>query len=140
MGYLVTYSLAMDPSATVYKPTFMGYRHHSAISMTPSLRGERLGMVGGILPGAGESDGAREFSVRFRMIIKVDAGIERAMALEEELLVVTEAPTAVQCIRWTPDSRGTQTTTELCSRMEWLERNGCVPLPFRWMRRLTLGM
>ena len=32
---------------------------------------------GGLLLGAGEAGGVREFSVRFRMVIKVDAGISR---------------------------------------------------------------
>jgi hypothetical protein len=32
---------------------------------------------GGLLLGAGEAGGVGEFSVRFRMVIKVDAGISR---------------------------------------------------------------
>lgn len=64
----------------------------------------------------------REVSVRFRMVIKVDAGIGRALALDDELVVATQKPAAVQCIRWTPDSTGSQTSTELFSRMEWLPK------------------
>ena len=61
-------------------------------------------------------------SVRFRMVIKVDAGIESALALDDELAVATRKPAAVQCIRWTPDSAGSQTSTEILSRMGWLDK------------------
>ena len=54
------------------------------------------------------------------MVIKVDAGIESALALDDELVVATRRPAAVQCIRWTPDTSGSQTSTELLSRMGWL--------------------
>ena len=56
------------------------------------------------------------------MVIKVDAGIESALALDDELVVATKKPPATQCIRWTPDNSGSQTTTELLSRMSWLGR------------------
>ena len=65
-------------------------------------------------------------SVRFRMVIKVDAGIGRALALDEELVVATQKPAAVQCIRWTPDRNGKQTSTELFSKMEWLPKKSTV--------------
>lgn len=64
----------------------------------------------------------KDVSVRFRMVIKVDAGIESALALDDELVVATRKPAAVQCIRWAPDSAGSQTRTELLSRMSWLEK------------------
>jgi len=54
------------------------------------------------------------------MVIRVDAGIGRALALDEELVVATEKPAAIQCIRWAPDNTGTQTSTELLSRMPWI--------------------
>jgi RAB6A-GEF complex partner protein 1 len=72
--------------------------------------------------GAGEGLGVKDVSVRFRMVIKVDAGIESALALDEELVVATRKPAAVQCIRWTPDKEGGQTSTEILSRMPWLEK------------------
>jgi hypothetical protein len=56
------------------------------------------------------------------MVIKVDAGIESALALDDELVVATRKPAAVQCIRWTPDPSGSQTSTEILSRMGWLEK------------------
>lgn len=69
-----------------------------------------------------ESESIREVSVRFRMVIKVDAGVGRALALDDELVVATEKPAAVQCIRWTPDTTGSQTSTELLSRMAWISK------------------
>lgn len=70
--------------------------------------------------GPGEGSGIKELSLRFRMVIRVDAGIAKALALDDELIVATEKPAAVQCIRWAPDSSGSQTSTELLSRMSWL--------------------
>lgn len=68
----------------------------------------------------------RDISVRFRMVIKVDAGIESALALDDELVVATRKPAAVQCIRWTPDTSGSQTSTEILSRMGWLEKKATI--------------
>jgi hypothetical protein len=60
------------------------------------------------------------------MVIRVDAGIAKALALDDELIVATEKPAAVQCIRWTPDSNGSQTSTELLSRMGWLGKKATI--------------
>ncbi|KAH8628616.1 hypothetical protein IG631_15873 [Alternaria alternata] len=57
------------------------------------------------------------------MVIRVDAGIIRALALDDELIVATGKPAAVQCIRWAPDSTGSQTSTELLAKMSWLGNN-----------------
>lgn len=46
------------------------------------------------------------------------------LALDEELMVATMKPSAIQCIRWQPDSTGSQTTTELLSRMPWVQKKG----------------
>lgn len=120
-GYLITYTLATDPDARVYRPHFANHlsghtRRQSNFTGTRTQGGDR------ILWGPGEGGGVREVSVRFRMVIKVDAGIGKALALDEELVVATQKPAAVQCIRWTPDSAGHQTSTQLFSRMEWLPK------------------
>lgn len=60
------------------------------------------------------------------MVIKIDAGISKALALDEELVVATEKPAAVQCIRWTPNSDGSQYSTELLSRMAWIQKKSTV--------------
>lgn len=51
------------------------------------------------------------------MAIKIESGITKALALDNELVVSTVKPAAIQCIRWFPDSRGSQTTSDLLSRI-----------------------
>ena len=119
LGYLITYTLATDAKSQVYKPHFASHTN------VQRRRQSHAGGPGHLAPdqilwGPGEGPGARDISVRFRMVIKVDAGIESALALDDELVVATRRPAAVQCIRWTPDSSGTQTSTELLSRMTWV--------------------
>ncbi|KAK9463812.1 RIC1-domain-containing protein [Lipomyces oligophaga] len=77
-----------------------------------------------VLPGPGEENGVFALGVKFRMVIKVDAGIECALALEDELLVMTTTPPATQLIRWVPDSKGgPQTRTQLFTHMDWYDCN-----------------
>ncbi|EQB57693.1 hypothetical protein CGLO_02137 [Colletotrichum gloeosporioides Cg-14] len=121
LGYLITYSLATDSEAQVYKPYFPSYAN------VQRRRQNHHGGPGSAAPdqilwGPGEGQGVRDVSVRFRMVIKVDAGIESALALDDELVVATRKPAAIQCIRWTPDHSGSQTKTEIISRMRWLEK------------------
>lgn len=120
-GYLITYSLATDAESRVYRPRFI---NHTNVQRRRQSHGNGPGHAAPdqILWGPGEGSGVRDLSVRFRMVIKVDAGIECALALDDELVVATRKPAAVQCIRWTPDSSGNQTTTEILSRMAWLEK------------------
>lgn len=120
-GYLITYSLATDSDSRVYRPHFPNY--HNVQRRRQSLATGQSGLPpDDFLWGPGEGSGIRDFSVRFRMVIKVDAGIESALALDDELVVATQKPACVQCIRWTPDVRGNQTRTELISRMGWVEK------------------
>lgn len=124
-GYLITYTLATDQDARVYRPRFE--THTSGQTRRPSnFSGARNQGGDRILWGPGEGGGVREVSVRFRMVIKVDAGIGRALALDDELVVATQKPAAVQCIRWTPDNTGSQTSTELFSRMDWMPKKTIV--------------
>ena len=80
----------------------------------------------GRLAAEGDKRGLPEVNIRFRMVIKVDAGIAKVLALDDELIVATEKPPAVQCIRWTPDTGGSQTSTELLNRMAWLHKKAAV--------------
>ncbi|CAI6246346.1 unnamed protein product [Periconia digitata] len=118
-GFLITYSLATDPTSRVYKVQFA----HSAgghSRRNSSMSGFKIPRQQDKNAGPGEGSGIKELSLRFRMVIRVDAGIAKALALDDELVVATEKPAAVQCIRWAPDSSGSQTSTELLSRMSWL--------------------
>ncbi|KAM0274407.1 hypothetical protein ACHAQH_007876 [Verticillium albo-atrum] len=120
LGYLITYSLATDSEAHVYKPYFPSYANIQRRRQTHAGPGGSA--PDQFLWGPGEGAGVRDVSVRFRMVIKVDAGIESALALDDELVVATKKPAAVQCIRWTPDNSGSQTKTEMISRMGWLDK------------------
>ncbi|KAI1364625.1 DUF1339 domain protein [Xylaria arbuscula] len=119
--YLITYSLATDQEARVYKPHFVDHTN---------IQRRRQSHFGGpgnstpdqILLGPGEGAGVRDLSVRFRRVIKVDAGINYALALDDELVVATKKPATVQCIRWTPDNASSQISTEIVSRMGWLDK------------------
>ncbi|KAI9696586.1 MAG: hypothetical protein M1836_005605 [Candelina mexicana] len=123
-GYLITYSLATDPNARVYRTQYAnGINGHTRRQSVGRAYGRGTNER---LPGAGEGGGVHEVSLRFRMVIKVDAGIGQALALDEELVVATWKPAAVQCIRWTPDSTGNQTSTELLSRMAWINKKAGV--------------
>ncbi|KAI9801942.1 MAG: hypothetical protein M1825_002997 [Sarcosagium campestre] len=124
-GFLITYSITADPNSQVYKQTFpdapSGHNRRHSVGSTAVLGGgydmSRSATEGGLV---------REVGLRFRMVIKVDAGIVQALALDDELVVATERPAAVQCIRWTPDSAKSQTSTELLSRMAWMSKKTCV--------------
>ena len=121
-GYLITYSLATDPNSKVYNTYFAEtHGHHRRHSFAMRHHG-----LVDLSVGASEAAGIREMSIRFRMVIRVDAGISKVLALNDELVVTTEKPAAVQCIRWAPDSTGTQTSTELLSRMSWLEKKSMI--------------
>lgn len=124
LGYLITYSLATDPTSRVYRTQFANTtgghpRRHS-------VGGYKTHHSTEANAGPGEGSGVRELSLRFRMVIRVDAGIARALALDDELIVATEKPVAIQCIRWAPDSTGSQTSTELLSRMSWLGKKATI--------------
>ncbi|KAI0508510.1 DUF1339 domain protein [Xylaria bambusicola] len=123
--YLITYSLATDQEARVYKPHFVDHTN---------IQRRRQSHFGGpgnttpdqILLGPGEGAGVRDLSVRFRRVIKVDAGINYALALDDELVVATKKPATVQCIRWTPDNASSQISTEIVSRMGWLDKKASI--------------
>ena len=115
LGFLITYSVASDPSALVYQQQQVQSSHSRRHSITNGVAnhgyGSREPGAGGYIP---------EVNIRFRMAIKIEAGIGQALALDEELVVTTSNPAAVQCIRWSPDNQGSQYSTELISKMTWM--------------------
>ncbi|KAI0995066.1 hypothetical protein K3495_g13115 [Podosphaera aphanis] len=124
-GYLITYTLEANSDGRVYKTYFPKQSSNQTQLRNNFNTGRDLGLDHNLW-GPGEGGGAREVSIRFRMVIQVDAGIQKAIALEDELLVATKEPAAVQCIRWIPDGTGNQTRTELFSKMEWLPQRTTV--------------
>jgi hypothetical protein len=113
IGFLITYTITADQNVRVYqqlRDTGHGRKQSNA---------DRLAVEE-------ERRGFSEVNIRFRMVIKVDAGIGNVLALDDELVVATEKPPAVQCIKWAPDNTGNQTSTELLSRMSWIQKKTCV--------------
>lgn len=118
LGFLITYSLATDHSSRVYKTQFTDT--HGTHSRRSSTVGFKIQRQHDTNAGPGEGSGFKELSLRFRMVIRVDAGIVKALALDDELVVATAKPAAMQCIRWAPDNQGSQTSTEVLAKMNWL--------------------
>lgn len=133
LGFLITYSAATDPSTLVYKqqqlPTSHSRRHSVTNGNVNYGSGHRDPAAGDYIP---------EINIRFRMAIKIDAGIGWILALDEELVVSTIKPAAVQCIRWTPDNNGSQTSTELISKMPWIS-NGTKIIDMVYDRPMNLS-
>ena len=121
LGYLITYSLATDPNARVYATQVAtSNRHMRSDSIDATSFARRQSHAGAAEAGPGEGDGIREVNIRFRMVLRIDAGISNALALEDELVVATQKPAAMQCIRWVADNAKQQTSTELLSKMPWI--------------------
>ncbi|QIX02346.1 hypothetical protein AMS68_007863 [Peltaster fructicola] len=126
LGFLITYSLYTDPSARIYQTRVVGDRKHARRESADGTNSYRRPSAAGLDVGPGEGDGIREVSLRFRMVIRIDAGIHTALSLDDELMVATQKPPAVQCIRWATDDSKPQTSTEIFSRMSWFEGKAAV--------------
>ena len=108
-GFLITYSITVDSVNRVYQQIREGEAQQKATGADRLiLEQERAGL--------------REVNIKFRMVIRIDAGIAAVLALDNEVIVATKKPAAVQCIMWSPDSSGRQTSTELISRMAWIQK------------------
>ncbi|KAJ5357177.1 hypothetical protein N7541_004335 [Penicillium brevicompactum] len=103
-GYLLTYSVASDPATRVYQQRYDHSTHHRRQQLAKFSAAEEANVVDDI-------------TIRFRMAIKIESGIVKALALDQELVVATLKPPAIQCIRWTAEEGKTQTTSELLSRI-----------------------
>lgn len=119
-GFLITYSLVVDLDRRAYQLMSAdgGRNARRRSSVQPGAAKFSTKSRGSLLEGGGDVAEAR---LHFRMVIRLDAGISKALALDNELVVITKEPAAVQCIRWSPDRAGAQFSTELLSDMTWLE-------------------
>ncbi|KAI9738573.1 MAG: hypothetical protein M1834_008077 [Cirrosporium novae-zelandiae] len=112
-SYLITFNVSADVDSRVYRQEFEEGRPH------------RHGRHGS----TAEEDGMVEVIIRFRVIIKIDAGIRKVVALDDELVVATTNPPAIQCIRWNPNHQGTQASAEVSlklSRIPWISKDTVV--------------
>ncbi|KAN0063340.1 WD40 repeat protein [Thecaphora frezii] len=91
-------------------------------------------------PGAGESAAAGDLGLsglvgeacelRFRLVVRIDAGLQWATSIETHMLVSTISPPAVQCIRWPDDGpdapprrddvSSPRTATSLIGSLDWM--------------------
>ncbi|KAI8327314.1 RIC1-domain-containing protein [Blakeslea trispora] len=61
--------------------------------------------------GPGEGKGCKTILLKFRLAIRVDAGIICGTSSEDTLVIATQSPLAIQCISWNPRQiNSTQTT------------------------------
>ncbi|TKA28735.1 hypothetical protein B0A50_03063 [Salinomyces thailandicus] len=126
LGFLITYTLATDPQALVYQTQLPPSTRHSRHPSIDGYTNFRRPSATGAATVTGEGAGVREVNLRFRMVIRIDAGINEALALDDELLVATRKPAAMQSIRWVAEEGSSQTSTELLSRMSWLPQKAAV--------------
>ena len=122
-GYLITYSLASDPNARVYTTQLApSSTRHARKDSVDGYSYRRPNSHTAAEAGPGEGDGIKEVNIRFRMVIRIDAGISKALALDDELVVATQKPSALQCIQWATDNntQRAQTSTELVGKMPWV--------------------
>lgn len=113
LGYLITYNIIVDPTNRVYQLQRQDDKGHRQ-----SLGGR--GLLGD------QHAGQREVQLQFRLTMKIDAGICKAIALDEGFVIATEKPAAVQCIAWPSDNKSSDTTSELLKHMPWLSKDSNV--------------
>ncbi|CAG8487730.1 7760_t:CDS:10 [Ambispora gerdemannii] len=68
--------------------------------------------------GAGEGNGVKTYLLKFRMTIRIDAGMEMAIGTEDYLIVTTKNPPAIQCIPWQAEPGATK--TNILARLDFL--------------------
>lgn len=126
LGYMIMYSITMDANTRVYQVALPEASRHHRKQSTDGYSHLRKPSTVNAAATSGEGEGIREVSIRFRMVIRIDAGISRALALDDELVVATQKPAALQCIKWVAQSGVSQTSTQLVARMPWLGRKTAV--------------
>lgn len=105
-GFLITYAIDSDASARVYQQQYQ-YSQARRESITRHF-------------GTDEANGLPELNLRFRRAIKIDAGINSVLALDQELIIATSKPSAIQCIKWEPHKAKSQASAQLLSKMSWV--------------------
>lgn len=116
-------------------PSGSGSRSHTGELLAPNPNALRSSFA----PGAGESAAAGDLGLgglageacelRFRLVLRIDAGLRFATSTETHMLVSTTSPPAVQCIRWPDDDPDApppnyndpliRTRTSLASQLPW---------------------
>ena len=112
-SYLLTYALRFEDSVAYQQR--VEYSHSRRNSMLHDSHAELASNVPKVI-------------LRYRRAIQIQAGINCAIALDQELIVATTKPSAIQSIRWVTDVQGPQTSSESLSKMGWLEPKSAVTI------------
>ncbi|KAK4553219.1 WD40 repeat protein [Recurvomyces mirabilis] len=126
LGYLITYTLTTEIYTQVYRTQLPESSRHSRRSSNADGSSSYTRSDVFSEPGAASNPGIREATLRFRMVIRIDAGISKALALDDALLVATQKPAAMQYIRWATEEGTPQTSTELLGRLSWYTSSGSI--------------
>ncbi|EPQ26600.1 uncharacterized protein PFL1_05921 [Pseudozyma flocculosa PF-1] len=139
-SFLLLYSLVyLYPSSAIYSyvpPSGSGTKSKTGEPLAPGPNS----LKNSFAPGAGESAAAGDLGLaglvgeacelRFRLVIRIDAGLRWATSIETHMLVSTVSPPAVQCIRWPDDANDAVprrdgdnspgSSTSLISSLDWM--------------------
>ncbi|CBQ71761.1 conserved hypothetical protein [Sporisorium reilianum SRZ2] len=139
LNFLLLYKIVYrHQGSSIYSyipPSGSGARSQSGELLAPNPNALRNSFA----PGAGESAAAGDLGLgglageacelRFRLVLRIDAGLRFATSTETHMLVTTTSPPAVQCIRWPSDGPNApppdyedpliRTRTTLASQLPW---------------------
>lgn len=139
LNFLLLYNIVYRHQASsIYSyipPSGSGTRSQSGDLLAPNPNALRNSFS----PGAGESAAAGDLGLgglageacelRFRLVLRIDAGLRFAASTETHMLVSTTSPPAIQCIRWPSDDPDApppdfhdplvRTRTTLTTQLDW---------------------
>ncbi|RCH97573.1 hypothetical protein CU097_014770 [Rhizopus azygosporus] len=75
-----------------------------------------------VMAGPGEGKGPKTMLLKFRLTIRVDAGIICGTSLDDTLVIATCSPPAIQCISWNPQ-QANATQSSLLSKIDFFDSN-----------------
>lgn len=127
---ILTYSLVFNYSAKE-----LGVFTYSDNSPLFIYEGQQISTA---FPGPGEAIGIQELVIQFRMVIRLDSGISCAMALDNELMVLTKNPPAIQLVKWNSQEESGRTTTILLSQLDWMIDQKSIPTHVSWSKAMGL--
>ncbi|PWZ00713.1 RIC1-domain-containing protein [Testicularia cyperi] len=142
-SFLLLYNLVYHhASSSIYSyipPAGTGSKSQSGENLAPGPSS----LANSFAPGAGESANAGDMGLgglsgescelRFRLVLRIDAGLRWATCTETHMLVSTVEPPAVQCIRWPsdgpdapppdPEDPTMRTRTTLVKSLPWIVKS-----------------
>jgi len=123
-GYLITYSIAFDPNTRVYQIILQA----SSAARRRSAEGFRKFNSVETDYGVGDGSGLQDVNLRFQMAVKAGRNISKCVAADEEVIIATRDPSAIQCIKWIPDKTHDSKTSQiaLLSDFSWWDGNNYI--------------